>query len=226
VSEVSRTLNAQPDGFRLPESFGLAPETEQEVRDEAWSMVTRGEADPDEFVEWATDEEILDTPLDEATAEKIWELVLSTRRAQQDSWGEEPRTALTAAFDELDELGVVARQNFSCCGTCASGEIWDERPEGRPSRGYVYFHSQDTDQLLESNDTYIGYGAFPDAYISEADWNALDEKSRDAFYEKTVTGLMEDVVFPVFERHGIGVSWNRRLDTRILLENVEYYQPV
>lgn len=226
MGEVSRTLNAQPDGFRLDAEFGLESEREREVRDAAWSIVTRGEAESDEFVEWATDDELLDPPLDEPTAERIWSTVLAIRRAQQESWGEEPRTALTAAFEELDALGVVARQNFSCCGTCASGEIWDERPDGRPSRGYVYFHAQDTEQLLESNDTYLGYGAFPDAFISEADWNALDEKARDALYTRTVTELMEDVVFPVFERYGIAVSWNRDLGTRILLEGVEYYEPV
>ncbi|GAB3398432.1 hypothetical protein GCM10027515_03630 [Schumannella luteola] len=219
---MTSRLNAQPDGFRLPDSLGLDSEAEAELREQAWAVVTRGVDDPFEFVDWATASELLDEP----RAEQVWQLVLDARRAQQALWGDTPRTALTDAFAELETLGVVARQNFSCCGTCASGEIWDERPADRPSRGYVYFHMQDTEQLIESNSTYLGYGAFPDAYLSEAEWNALDEPAQNEFYERTTTALMDEVVTPTLTRHGIQVVWNHRLDTRILIENAEYFEAV
>lgn len=215
-------FNEQPAGFRLPTSFGLDADTEQQARDEAWRIVVRGVSDADEFVDWATDAKLFD----EAAAARVFEAVVAARREQQASWGTTPRTALTAAFEELDDLGIVARQNFSCCGSCASGEIWDERPESRVSRGYVYFHSQDTESLIESNETYVGYGVFPDSFITEREWTALDEKAREALYEKKVTGLMNEVVFPVLRRHGIEVEWSGDLGKRILLRNVEFYAPV
>ncbi len=215
-------LNDQPEGFRIDASFGLDEETEEQLRELAWGIVLRGVIDPDEFVDAATDDELLD----EETATAVFASVVEVRRRQQASFGELAPTSLSDAFAELERRGVVARQNFSCCGNCASGEIWDERPAGRPSRGYVYFHSQDTDSLLDSNETYIGYGAFPDAFISESEWKALDHAGRSARYEKEVLALMNETVIPVLEDHGIDVVWNRSLGTRILLRNVEYYAPI
>ena len=54
---------------------------------------------------------------------------------------------LDDAFDALEADGVIARQHFSCCGTCGSSEIWDEvnaaEEAGRPARGYAFYHVQD-----------------------------------------------------------------------------------
>lgn len=47
----------------------------------------------------------------------------------------------------------MARQNFTCCQTCGLAEIDDEievvRAEGRPVRGYAFFHQQDTAGAVE-----------------------------------------------------------------------------
>src|SRR5690242_7887187 len=59
------------------------------------------------------------TPLIEAVVaehleeEKAWPAVTDCDR-------------LDAAFAELEKAGIIARQNFSCCGTCGVGEIADE----------------------------------------------------------------------------------------------------
>jgi len=219
---MNSSLNAQPDGFRLPSSFGLDEETEAAAREKAWSKVIAGEDDPQAFVEWVVDDELLS----EEVAERVYEFVITARREQLASWKTTPRVPLTDAFDELNALGIVARQNFSCCGNCASGEIHDERPEGRVTRGYVYFHMQDTEALLESNETYIGYGAFIDAFISKDDWNALDEESRKVMYARTVTELMVETVLPVFKKHGIEAVWDQNLGKRILLRGVEFFAPL
>ncbi len=42
---------------------------------------------------------------------------------------------LDAAFAALEDAGIVARQNFTCCGTCGSAEIWDEIGEARDRAG-------------------------------------------------------------------------------------------
>ena len=41
---------------------------------------------------------------------------------------------LDAAFAELDQAGIVARQNAECCGTCAGHVVWQE-VEGRIAEG-------------------------------------------------------------------------------------------
>ncbi len=85
-----------------------------------------------------------------------------------------------------------------------------ERDDSRHWQGYVYFHQQDTDGLVENGETYIGYGAFPPENFDAAD----------------VTRLLDDVVFPDFRRHGIEPEWNRDLGTRVLLENADWYAPI
>src|SRR5262249_52968847 len=66
--------------------------------------------------------------------------------AHAEASGESPPDGarLDAAFAELDAAGVLARQHFSCCGTCGVTEIGLEiaaaNEEGRPARGFTFFH--------------------------------------------------------------------------------------
>ena len=67
---------------------------------------------------------------------------------------ETERQALSRAFKTLRKHGFVARQNFSCCGGCASCEIAEnvsEMPEKRRGkvRGAVFFTRQDWSRLFE-----------------------------------------------------------------------------
>ncbi|WLP89980.1 hypothetical protein [Gordonia sp. NB41Y] len=130
------------------------------------------------------------------------------------------------AFEELIDNGVVARADFSCCGNCASGEIWDERDDTRHWKGYAYFHQQDTERLVETGETYIGYGAFPPEDFDEETYNKLTEAEQENRYKADVIRLLDDVVFPVLRRHGIEPEWNRDLDTRVLLRNADWYDPI
>lgn len=70
---------------------------------------------------------------------------------------------LDAAFAALEAKGVVSRQNFTCCGTCGSTEIWDEiddaQDSGRPIHGYAFFHMQDTEAAVDGYGLYLNYGA-------------------------------------------------------------------
>ena len=70
---------------------------------------------------------------------------------------------LDAAFAQLEQQGVVARQNFTCCGTCGSTEIWDEMKDPKYAnqqlKGYVFYHSQDTERAAEGGGVFFNYGA-------------------------------------------------------------------
>ncbi|MDR7067940.1 hypothetical protein J2X02_000757 [Pseudoxanthomonas japonensis] len=213
--------NAMPPDFRLPASLGLQDGVEAELRERAWQWVARGDDDAGSFVECMEDD-ISEWNLDEATVEAAFAAVVAARRAQQSRWPPDAKTALTRAFEALAGRGIVAREHFSCCGTCASGEIFDERDDSRTWRGYVYYHQQDTDRLIEDRSTYIGYGAFLDAWTTEAEWKALPEAERERRHAQIVTSLMRDEVIPVLEAHGATVVWDGDLGTRIHLANVDY----
>ncbi|MFK4790296.1 DUF6891 domain-containing protein [Microbacterium sp. ZW T5_56] len=120
---------------------------EAEVRDAAWPQVIRGETDPELFVELC-DDEVVEWGIANGVAIAAFNHVVAARRALQAAWPADARANLTDAFEALNRAGIVARENFNCCGSCAAGEIWDERDGTRAWRGYVTYNQQDTERLI------------------------------------------------------------------------------
>ncbi len=214
-----------PDDFAIPEGWALSKDDRSYLREQTWSLILKGDSDPEIYLD-LFGEELEEAGVDQAEAERFFTAVIARRRKQQAALGGLPESALTRAFAELAAIGIVAREDFTCCGTCASAEIGDERDDSRQWRGYPYYHTQDAERIPEDHQTYVGYGAFLDAFLTEEQWKALTDAQRDETYTRLVTRLMEDEVFPVLEKHGVGVDWNRSLGTRIRLSNVEFFAAV
>ncbi|MEW2383970.1 hypothetical protein AB0873_18045 [Micromonospora sp. NPDC047707] len=217
--------NDRPDGVTfLPGR--IAEPTRTEIEDEIWAWIVRGEDDAGEFVDYLDDDEDRHGVTDEELM-AAYERALHVRRAQQREWGA-VQSNLTLAFAELNQLGVLARENFSCCGTCAAAEIHDERDGIRHWRGYLWYHQQDTESLVSSLDgsVYLGYGAYPPRYFDKATYDALSEDDKRAWYQADVERLLDDLVFPVLRKHGMRVEWNRSQATRILLTGARWYAPL
>ncbi|WP_282692593.1 hypothetical protein [Streptomyces sp. CC208A] len=91
----------------------------------------------------------------EALADRLW----LERVAEQAAWqGETDPERLTRAFTALQEAGITARENFTCCRSCGQSEIGGE---GAPdARGYVYFHTQCTDSAAAGHGLTLLYGGF------------------------------------------------------------------
>ena len=69
---------------------------------------------------------------------------------------------LDTAFDRLEQQGIVARQNFTCCQNCGHTEIDDEITKAlnvREVKGYVFYHMQDTENAAEDGLLYLAYGS-------------------------------------------------------------------
>ncbi|QVQ51498.1 hypothetical protein J4H86_22305 [Spiractinospora alimapuensis] len=215
----------KPDGYAIPAEWRLEAEDRALIHGRTWELVLRGCDDAERYLELFEDElAAAKVPREEAAA--FFASVIDLRRAQEASWDEIPTTNLTRAFRELETIGVIARQDFTCCGNCAAAEIGGERDESRTWRGYVYFHTQDTDQLLENHSTYVGYGFFPDSSYTEDAWFAMSEEDQETTYTALVTELMDTEVIPILTKHGIHVTWNRELRTRILLSDVDFFLPL
>lgn len=147
------------------------------------------------------------TPRSPRSRGEAFELALAARLAQQAQWtAEQTTTNLDRAFEELEEAGVVARQDFACCMNCGSSEIFDERDDSRDWHGYVFFHQQDTDRLIEGGQLYLAYGRFS----SQIDLHELVDKQ----------------ILPVLTSHDLSPEWDGDLDTRILLSNAQWYCPI
>ncbi len=211
-----------PAGYAIPESWNLSEDAREFLREQVWTMILQGEGDPEIYVEMFS-EDLDEAGIDDAEAERFFASVIDLRRTQQRALGGLPDAPLRRAFAELASIGVIGRENFTCCGTCGSEEIWDERDDSRTWRGYLYYHEQDAEVIPESRDTYVGYGAFLDAFLPEDEWNALSESARERRYARIVTELMHGEVFPILEKHGVRVTWDGDLGTRILLSNVDAF---
>ena len=148
-------LNAQPDGLRIPDELlgGMVdPELEEYIRDLVWMQLVRGnDCINDHAFEIASaveDTEGDDTLSDEQ-CRAIAQYLIDARRAQQAGFGDVPATRLNRAFEALRRAHVVAEQDFACCNTCGHAEI----EGGQGDLGYVFFHQQDTEGLVESGST-------------------------------------------------------------------------
>lgn len=89
---------------------------------------------------------------------------LADHRAAERDWHDATDCdRIDAAFAALEAQGIVARQNFTCCGTCGASEIWDEieaaQADGVAVQGYAFFHMQDTDAAVDGHGLMLHYGA-------------------------------------------------------------------
>ncbi|WP_441960102.1 DUF6891 domain-containing protein [Mycolicibacterium houstonense] len=222
ASAVSAPLypNAIPDYAVLPD-LPIDADERAELIAGIWGQLVTGNDDAEDFLDvYAEDYELSEEQLTSAFA------ALREARLRQQSEIGDYRSRTLAAFEELNANGVVARADFSCCGTCASAEIGDERDDSRHWRGYIYFHNQDTDRLVEDGSTYIGYGAFEPENFDEDAYNQLSDEAKEDLYRGDVMRMLDEVVFPIVRRHGIEPEWNRDLGTRVLLTNADWYSPI
>jgi hypothetical protein len=132
-------------------------ELEQRVR----VMLVGGYASRAELAELA--EEYLVTadrrPVSREQAQTLADRMWVERVAEQATWeGETDPERLTRAFAALQDAGITARENFTCCRSCGQSEIGAEG--GPDARGFVYFHSQCTDSAVAGQGLTLLYGGF------------------------------------------------------------------
>ncbi|MBI5705613.1 MAG: hypothetical protein HZC36_01335 [Armatimonadetes bacterium] len=131
--------------------------------------------------------------------DELW----AARLEEQRSWP--PITdcdKLDAAFQELDNSGIVARQDFTDCQTCGNSEIWNEmskaREAGHRVRGYTFYHQQDSESATEGYGVFLSYGS----------------TRKGSWFQR---GIAAEVC-RVLRRHGLSVTWPWSVRTRIHCE--------
>ena len=121
---------------------------------------------------------------DQRHAEQAWPVLTNCDRLDQ-------------AFENLEDSGIVARQNFTCCQNCGHAEIGEEIDEaaerGVNVRGYTFYHQQDTDRAIAGEGIYLAYGTVG--------------------HDDTVKVAHE--VVAAIERCGLKTDWDGSAGTRI-----------
>jgi hypothetical protein len=177
-------------------------ETLDEMRQTIERYVASGFSPPDEIERTALEiySDDMDPALLRPEALKFLRDSLAKHAADQATW---PAVTdcdrLDKALAELEQHGIVARQNFSDCGTCGVAEIGDEidatRKKGREVRGYVFYHMQDTESAADGHGLYLNYGSVD-----------RDEKADLKVAAEAVESL---------QRQGLETSWNGSIEQRI-----------
>jgi hypothetical protein len=183
----------------------LTAEDFDDLHDFIKVQVAAGYAPLDEIIEDATGlftDAGLDPGAVSHAARTVSDQILAAHRAEQASWpAPTDNDRLDAAFAELDGNGILARQHFACCETCGAREIHDEldqaEKDGRPMRGFTFFHRQDTEHAVGGEGLYLSFGS--------------------ADRDKTAAVAIGHEVVETLGRHGLTPAWNGRQVHRISL---------
>jgi hypothetical protein len=174
----------------------------KEVTDFVESRVAAGFDPPERIVQCAVDMYSDDQP-EEAlrpVAQRVTDDAVHRFQRAQASW---PAVTdcdrLDHAFQELESIGIVSRQNFSDCGTCGAAEIVDEiqatKKRGKPVRGYTFYHEQDTESAVSGSGLYLNYGAVEDG-------------------ERAALEIAREIV-AALNRQGLKTKWDGTWEQRI-----------
>lgn len=135
-------------------------------------------------------------------------------RARQAQWPDEgDAPALARAFAAMEQAGILARMNFTCCNTCGHAEIADE--DGADiGRGYVFFHEQDTSRLQPGrSELFLSFGAFERPGL--VDRSAGQDAVRAALTDLDC-GIAAEAV-EILRTEGLDVDWTGESTARILV---------
>jgi hypothetical protein len=117
---------------------------------------------------------------------------------------------LDDAFDELNRRGIMARHDWTCCGTCGHAAMpaeYDRCMALDPSliiRGYAFYHNQDTESAADQGGLYLAYGA-------------TDDIDDDDLLDQTTLAIGREIV-EVLNGCGLEVQWDESTETRILID--------
>jgi len=128
---------------------------------------------------------------------------MSRRRYSEFTMYESDKLKLNAAFACFRQLGLVARQNFYCCGGCAGAAIadqlgtkftklWETRGPVATKRAYdkvtgcVFYHQQDAARLRDAGQLYLSYGSVDSTEAGEIGLPTLEVGKRIVEVLKTL----------------------------------------
>lgn len=205
MSLLRSWFSGEPRPSPEPVAEAVAGEGLDELREWLVREVAAGFSAAREIVEAAGDvfEGQLERDVVQAEAERMLPGLLAAHAREEAAWPETTdNDRLEAAFTELEAGGIICRENFSCCNTCGSAEIWAEVDDANDViphvRGWIFYHMQDTESAVEGGGIYLSYGAVADTK------NAPLAIAREVV--RTLTN------------HGLHVDWNGDITRRIMVE--------
>lgn len=224
----------------------LTAEQEAELREVARDLIGPGFVERDHVEEavgdYFTGTDGVDPRAAEAAAPRIVAEEWARREAELATTdGPSDYERLVAAFETLADQGVLGRMGFTCCQTCGTTEIDDERTPLEPALvdestypfqewAYTFFHQQDAERLgAPGEPLYLSYSSFrPAADIDPALLDAAAAGDADAQRavmlqtDLVVGGLVRDAI----RAEGLDVVWDGTIEQRIRVEITDWRKPL
>ncbi len=125
------------------------------------------------------------------------------------------KAKLTAAFKAMRAHGIIARQNFLCCGSCAGSQLGEDlkKPRNEKKAGAVYFHRQDDQSRQEGYNFHIGYGARDGLDLASLGV----EVESDAKADDAATEYVGRITLLCLAEAGLEVEWDGTAIERIVV---------
>jgi hypothetical protein len=178
-----------------------------DVREYVTTSVRGGYQSRDEIIE-SGNEMASDEGLDDVDIAALVDTAIADLQRESSTWpAVTDYDRLATALDALERKGIIARQNFTCCMTCGHTEIGDELEQfeqaGGVARGYVFFHQQATERVVDGGDINFAYGSVLEDVGSEAIAAELADELRNVGLEVDWNGESSMCVM-------VNVDWKRR----------------
>lgn len=223
---------------RRPEDSAPAPDPapNPELLAHARTVIATGFVERMDAVETVRDHFGLDETdgRPEVAVDRAWR----DRSDEQRTWREPgDHDRLAAAFTDLAHQGVVARMNFTCCQTCGTDEIDDERtPDPAGGRypwrewAYTFFHQQDAERLADEPAVlFLSFSAFrasphlDPALVQAARAGDADARRRVRVETDREVGTL---VATAIRAHGLTVDWGGDPDQRLRVPITGWRRPL
>lgn len=107
---------------------------------------------------------------------------------------------LSEAFKLLRKEGLIAKQNFACCGSCGCYEIGEQakaraKKFGKFPKGFVFYNRQSTQGMYQTGTVHLSYGCFE---------TRNGKQRKECFSDEEIGNLVVDKMSEV----GLATEWN------------------
>jgi hypothetical protein len=217
IKPVARYVDTRPvapdamrEGKAPPDAAKTNPDRSEDIeylKSYASQLVRGGYHSAAECVdiieEYAEDDDLI------IDAKPLIEGEISKLEADQKTWPDvTDYDRLHQVLSTLQTEGIVARENFTCCGNCGHAEIGEEialfNEAGGHAEGYAFFHQQDTESAVDHGGIYLAYGT-------------ADLELRGEAYDKASVKIGQRIQ-KAFETAGMDVVWNGAINQRLHVE--------
>jgi hypothetical protein len=205
---LKRKTDPPEEAASSTESSPPEPQVLEEIRTHAAKKVKEGFESQEQIVQYVAEyieDEFKRKDLQPQIEQITSELIEEHRRVQATWATPTDCDKLDKAFANLEQRGIVARQNFACCQNCGHAEIGDEIEKAqkvREVKGYTFYHMQDTESACETGTLYLAYGS-------------LSGKDEDCV-------AVGHAIVEAIRAEGLAVDWNGTVSKRICVVRMDW----